>query len=206
MHEGAFMTISIEHRDIRVVAFARYPEPGACKTRLIPAVGPDGAARIHKRLVELCIAAMRGSGLRMELHITGASPSAFAEWLGPDISFVEQGEGDLGARLLRATSPLPVILIGSDAPGLDAARLIEAAEALRHSPAVIGPAEDGGYYLLGLREASPWLFTDMAWGTDTVFAETMARFAAHGVDPVPLESLSDVDRPEDLQRWPELVA
>lgn len=206
MHEGAFMTIATEHRDTRVVAFARYPEPGLCKTRLIPAVGPDGAARIHKRLVEICIAAMRGSGLPMELHITGASPSAFADWLGTDIRFVEQGDGDLGARLLRATSPLPVLLIGSDAPGLDAARLRAAADALSHAPAVIGPADDGGYYLLGLRNPSPWLFNEMAWGTDSVFADTMARFAVHGIQPVVLDSLSDVDRPEDLQRWGALLA
>jgi uncharacterized protein len=200
------MTDSDEHRDIRVVAFARYPVPGECKTRLIPAVGPDGAAKIHRRLVETCITAMRGSGLRSELRITGAPAADFADWLGSDVSFVEQGEGDLGARLLRAASNAPVILIGSDAPALDAARLSEAAAALSHSPAVIGPAEDGGYYLLGLRETWPWLFNDMAWGTSDVFADTMKRFAAHGISPVLLDSLSDVDRPEDLARWPELQA
>lgn len=191
--------------DVRVVAFARFPVAGMCKTRLIPAVGAEGAAAIHTKLVEICVAAMRGSGLSIELHTTGAEALAFREWLGGDIAFIDQGEGDLGDRLARAAAPYPVIFIGSDAPDLDADRLIAAATALANAPAVIGPAEDGGYYLLGLNAPAPWLFTDMGWGTETVFEETMRRFAAHGIAPVVLEPLADVDRPEDLARWPELT-
>ncbi len=191
--------------DVRVVAFARFPVAGMCKTRLIPAVGADGAAAIHTRLVEICVAAMRGSGLSIELWTTGAEAPAFREWLGSDIAFIDQGEGDLGDRLARAAAPYPVIFIGSDAPDLDTDRLIAAAAALRTAPAVIGPAEDGGYYLLGLNTPAPWLFTGMDWGTETVFEETMRRFAAHGVTPVVLEPLADLDRPEDLARWPELT-
>lgn len=193
-------------QDVRIVAFARFPVAGLCKTRLIPAVGPDGAAAIHTRLVERCIAAMRGSGLCVELRTTGAETAAFRDWLGDDISFIDQGEGDLGDRLTRAAAPYPVIFIGSDAPDLDATRLIAAANALRGAEAVIGPAEDGGYYLLGLSAPAPWLFTEMDWGTETVFAETMRRLAAHGIAPVVLDPLADVDRPEDLARWPELFA
>jgi glycosyltransferase A (GT-A) superfamily protein (DUF2064 family) len=70
---------------------------------------------------------------------------------------------------------------------------------------VIGPAEDGGYWLLGLRAPMPFLFEPMAWGTETVFAETMARFEAWGIAPAVLERLPDLDRPEDLGRWPELA-
>lgn len=192
-------------RDVRVVAFARFPVAGMCKTRLIPAVGAQGAAAIHTKLVEICVAAMRGSGLSIELRTTGAEAFAFREWLGGDIAFIDQGEGDLGDRLARAAAPYPVIFIGSDAPDLDADRLIAAATALANASAVIGPAEDGGYYLLGLNAPAPWLFTDMDWGTETVFEETMRRFAAHGITPVVLEPLADVDRPEDLARWPELT-
>jgi uncharacterized protein len=191
--------------DVRVVAFARFPVAGMCKTRLIPAVGAQGAATIHTKLVEICVAAMRGSGLSIELWTTGAEASAFREWLGGDIAFIDQGEGDLGDRLARAAAPYPVIFIGSDAPDLDADRLIAAATALANAPAVIGPAEDGGYYLLGLNAPAPWLFTDMDWGTETVFEETMRRFAAFGITPTVLEMLADVDRPEDLARWPELM-
>ncbi len=190
---------------VRVVAFARFPVAGMCKTRLIPAVGAEGAATIHTKLVESCIAAMRGSGLTTELHVTGADLSAFRDWLGEDIRFIDQGEGDLGDRLARAAAPYPVIFIGSDAPDLHEGRLIAAAKALASAPAVIGPAEDGGYYLLGLNAPAPWLFNDMDWGTETVFEETMRRFSAHGIAPTVLETLADLDRPEDLARWPELT-
>jgi uncharacterized protein len=199
------VTLSYDPNNVRVVAFARFPVAGLCKTRLIPAVGADGAAAIHTKLVETCIAAMRGSGLLIELWTTGAEAHAFRDWLGDDIAFIDQGEGDLGDRLARAAAPYPVIFIGSDAPDLDAARLIAAAAALRTGPAVIGPAEDGGYYLLGLNAPAPWLFTHMDWGTETVFDETMRRFAAHDIVPIVLEPLADVDRPEDLTRWPELT-
>ena len=189
---------------LRIVAFARYPVAGQCKTRLIPAIGAAGAAALHKRLVEKCVAAMRGTGLAVEIRITGGEADQFAIWLGQGIAFVDQGEGDLGDRLSRASAPYPVIFIGADAPDLDATRLVAAATALRHAPAVIGPAEDGGYYLLGLNAPAPWLFNAMPWGTETVFLETMARFAEHGVTPTILELLADLDRPEDLARWPEL--
>lgn len=205
MADGSKMTSPIAPHDIRVVAFARYPVAGLCKTRLIPAVGPDGAARIHKRLVEICVQSVRESGLRLELRITGAPPSDFADWLGSDIDYVDQGEGDLGDRLLRATEPLPVLLIGSDAPGLGPAQLRAAAGALAAADVVIGPADDGGYYLLGLTSPAPWLFNDMAWGTDGVFASTCARLRERNIVPAVLDSLSDVDRPEDLARWPELM-
>ena len=190
---------------VRLVAFARFPVAGMCKTRLIPSVGPRGAAAIHKRLVEKCVAAMRNSGLAAELRITGGDADAFGAWLGDDIAFVDQGGGDLGDRLARATDRAPVIVIGSDAPDLDAARLTAAADALRDAPAVIGPAEDGGYYLLGINNPAPWLFTDIAWGTEIVFDQTMRRFAARDITATVLEPLADLDRPEDLARWPDLM-
>ena len=90
----------------RVVAFARFPVAGACKTRLIPKVGANGAAAIHTRLVEKCVAAMRGSGLKIELWTTGGDAVQFGDWLGNDIAFVDQGDGDLGDRLARAAAAM----------------------------------------------------------------------------------------------------
>jgi uncharacterized protein len=189
----------------RIVVFARFPVPGMCKTRLIPAIGPEGAAALHKRLVEQCVGAMRATGHRVEVRTTGGETAAFSDWLGDDIGFVDQGDGDLGDRLARAASPYPVIFIGADAPDLSAERLSAAATALADAPAIIGPAEDGGYYLLGLNAPAAWLFNDMVWGVETVFEETMRRFAAHGIAPTVLEPLADLDRPEDLARWPHLT-
>ena len=191
---------------MRLALFTRFPEPGRAKTRLIPALGADGAAALHRRLPERSVAAMRASRLPFELRVTGGKPAAFHAWLGTDITCVDQGEGDLGARLTRASAETPVILLGADTPDLSAAHLAAAADVLARSDAVIGPAEDGGYWLLGLARPMPLLFTAMAWSTDTVCSTTLARLAAAGVAPAILETLSDCDRPEDLARWPDLLA
>lgn len=190
----------------RLVLFTRYPEPGKAKTRLIPMLGAAGAAALHRRMTERSVAAMRASGLPAEIRTTGADPAAFSDWLGDGLTYVEQGEGDLGARLTRAAEAPPVILLGADTPDLSAAHLLEAAGALTFNAAVIGPAEDGGYWLLGIARPIPFLFADMPWSTERVCDLTLARLAAHGIAATKLATLSDVDRPEDLARWPHLVA
>ena len=189
----------------RVVLFTRWPEAGRAKTRLIPILGADAAAALHRRLTERALGAMRDSGLPMEVRATGAPLAQFRKWLGDGPALVDQGDGDLGDRLLRAAEP-PVILIGADIPDLSAACLRDAAAALRDAPAVIGPAEDGGYYLLGLRAPMPFLFNAMPWGTGEVFAITAERLAGCGVVPALLPMLADLDRPEDLDRWPGLTS
>lgn len=186
---------------MRVVLFTRWPEPGRAKTRLIPALGADGAAALHRRLTERAVAACRASGLEVEVRVTGASLADFAAWLGADLMLVDQGNGELGARLARAAASGPVLLVGADIPDLTAGHLRRAAAALADAPVVIGPAEDGGYWLLGLAAAMPALFKGVAWGTSAVFAETVAKL---GAPPVLLETLADLDRPEDLARWPGL--
>ena len=188
----------------RVVLFTRWPEPGQAKTRLIPALGAEGAAALHRRLTERALDTMRDSGLAMEVRVTGAPLPQFRDWLGDGPALVDQGGGDLGERLLRAAEP-PVIFIGADIPDLSAARLRDAAAALRDAPVVIGPAEDGGYYLLGLRTPMPFLFEAMPWGTDQVFAITKERLAGRGLVSVLLPALADLDRPGDLDRWPGLA-
>lgn len=186
---------------MRVALFTRWPEPGRAKTRLIPAIGAAAAAALHKRLTERTVAAVRAAGLPLELRTTGAAPQAFGDWLGADATVVDQGEGDLGARLARAAAVTPVLLLGADVPDVTAALLQEAAAALAAHPLVIGPAEDGGYWLLGLAAPMPALFAGVAWGTETVFAETLARAT---VAPALLPMLADLDRPDDLARWPGL--
>lgn len=185
-----------------IALFARFPTPGQCKTRLIPALGPQGAADLHRRLVERTLGVMRASGLPFTVWATGADTTAFRHWLGGDVELQEQGTGDLGDRLARV--PAPTILLGADIPDLTADHLRLAAAALQQAPFVIGPAEDGGYYLLGCAEPAPFLFTDMAWGSDKVADETRLRIAAKGLDCVTLDQLADLDRPDDLARWPDL--
>lgn len=170
------------------------------KTRLIPALGAQGAADLHKRLTERTVATVRASGLALEIRSTGAPAAAFRDWLG-DVAVVDQGAGDLGARLARAATSLPVLLLGADIPGLTPHHLVGAADALCHQPAVIGPALDGGYWLLGLAVPFPAVFEGIEWGTASVFAATIARLPAG--TPV-LDTLADLDTPNDLAHWPDL--
>lgn len=190
--------------NVRVVLFTRYPEPGRAKTRLIPALGPRGAAELHRRLTERTLAQVRAAELPFEVRATGRPAEEFAAWLG-DAPVVDQGEGDLGARMKRAGPPYPCIFIGADAPDLTGEDLNDAARALRSHDAVIGPAEDGGYWLLGLSRPLDHLFDDMPWGTDQVLPLTLARLAAAGTSPAMLRPLADLDRPEDLHRWPQVA-
>ena len=189
----------------RVVLFTRYPEPGKAKTRLIPALGKEGAARLHRSLTAQTVAAVQAAGLALEVRTTGAPIARFTDWLGP-LAIIDQGDGDLGEKLARAGPPWPTIFIGADAPDLTAELLHNAADAMVHAPAVIGPAADGGYWLLGLREAVSGVFEGIDWSTDRVFAQTMARLNDAGISPIVLPELADCDRPEDLARWPGLVA
>lgn len=186
---------------MHIALFTRWPEPGKAKTRLIPAIGADAAAALHKRLTERTIATVLAAGLPLEIRSTGAPVASFHEWLGQGARIIDQGEGDLGQRLARAAQTLPVLLLGADIPDLEPRHLTAAAAALAENPAVIGPAEDGGYWLLGLSAPAPQVFENIPWGTETVLETTMARL----VPPPPLLALlADLDRPADLPRWPRL--
>lgn len=186
-----------------IAIFARWPEPGKAKTRLIPALGPQGAADLYARLLELTVREARESGLPFHLRVTGDDPARFRSWLGEDLDVRDQGDGDLGEKLTRV--PTPGIMIGSDCPGLTAALLREAASVLPNREAVIGPADDGGYWLLGLAAPCPALFADMAWSTDAVYPETMRRLEQQGISPHLLPELTDIDTGEDLDAWPGLL-
>ncbi|WP_369026839.1 TIGR04282 family arsenosugar biosynthesis glycosyltransferase [Qipengyuania sp. RANM35] len=187
---------------VRLVIFARLPQPGLVKTRLIPALGETGAAELYRRLLDHTLAEARASGLPVELRVTGGEIADFRQIFGDDFDLVEQGEGDLGERLDRV--PTPAIIIGSDCPGISAPILRAAADALVERSVVLGPATDGGYYLIGHREPVPFLFENMAWSTPSVFAETLSRLAVRGIGPAILPELADIDTPEDLASWPEL--
>src|SRR5438309_3400186 len=206
------MTASAAETACRVMVFARAPTPGETKTRLIPALGEAGAAAVHRRRVMHCRRAARDSRLGpVELWCApDASDPFFRECerrLGASLH--AQGVGDLGARMQRAfESTLAraerAILVGSDIPALSAQYLRVADQALaRGDDAVIGPAEDGGYALIGLSRCDPELFRDIPWGGSEVLAQTRRRLAALSWRSSELPVLWDVDRPEDLERLPQ---
>ena len=183
----------------RIVIFAKQPLPGRVKTRLIPALGADGAARIAAEMLAETVAEALATGFAVELC---GDPDPSLWYDGPTVALSAQGEGDLGTRLSRTAELVladgPVLLIGTDCPSLDRRRLAAAAAALATHDAVIHPTRDGGYALLGLNRFDPSQFADIAWSTSTVAAETIRRIEALGWSLDVRETLRDVDEPADL--------
>jgi uncharacterized protein len=189
-----------------LVLFAKYPVPGFAKTRLIPALGAEGAARVHRHLTQRTVATLLASGAPVEVRYAGATESAMSDWLGDDVALARQVEGGLTERLIDASRAAPHIFFGADTPDLGVETVHLAIAALADHDVVIGPADDGGYYLIGMQVAQPGLLTDMPWSTDRVYPETVARCATLGLSVATLPMLADCDRPEDLVRWPDLQA
>jgi rSAM/selenodomain-associated transferase 1 len=188
---------------IAVAILAKAPLPGLAKTRLIPALGREGAALLQARLIARTLATACAAAIG-PVRLWGAPDEAhFRELVRRHpVELARQAGGDLGARMLAALRPAcPALVIGTDCPALEPKHLQHAAEALRdRADAVIIPAEDGGYVLIGLRRSQPDLFADMPWGTATVTAETRRRAAALGLAVHELPALWDVDVPQDLER------
>lgn len=191
-----------------VLVFARAPVPGRVKTRLVPALGAAGAARVHRALVRRTLAvAARIPGARLELWCDGGPPHPFlrreAARVGARVR-VQRGP-DLGARMdhalrqaLRRRPRPAAVLVGTDCPMLDASHLEAAFRALeRGGDGVLGPAADGGYVLIGLRRPCGALFRGIPWGTGEVLATTRRAAAAVGVRLRELPPRADLDRPED---------
>lgn len=198
-------------KPVRILIFAKAPQPGFAKTRLIPTLGAGGAADLAQRLLmhtlNEALAAQVG---RVELCVT---PSATAAaWRALDVSDVvqwsDQGSGDLGERLARATGRViaggeSALVIGTDCPDLTAPRLQQAANALRHSDATLVPTADGGYALLGLNRFHASLFTGIGWSTATVAFETLCHLGKLGWTVQSEPMLHDIDEPADLKWLPK---
>jgi uncharacterized protein len=206
----------------RLIIFTRYPEPGKTKTRLIPALGANGAAALQQLMTEHTVRQVRSLDrlLSVEIRFTGGnSPTQtrqkhrlMQDWLGRSLTYEPQAQGDLGMRMAQAfqaafTSGCDrVVTIGTDCPSLDATRLAQAFDALRTHDLVLGPATDGGYYLIGLKRLEPTLFQGIAWGTSEVFRKTVEAANQAGLSIAYLDPLTDIDRPEDLPVWEQIAA
>ncbi len=184
----------------RVVVLTRTPEPGRVKTRLIPALGAEGAARLHEALAMETVTRALASGLPVDVALDGAPEHPFARALHAlGATILPQGGGDLGARLARALEgPQRRIALGTDCVGFDPAWL--AAAARDPADLLLGPAEDGGYWTIGVRPPLPALFDDMPWSTPQVLAATLARAERLGLAVTQLPTCYDIDTPADLTR------
>lgn len=192
----------------RLIIFTRYPEPGKTKTRLIPALGEVGAANFHRQMVEFTLQHAKKlqeiQDLSLVVQFTGGNLNQMQEWLGKEISYQSQAEGDLGAKMFQAFQTAfqeqmeRVIIIGTDCPHLTPDILQQGFETLKTCEMVLGPALDGGYYLIGLTRPISEIFENIAWGTETVFNQTSETAQCLDIDLILLPPLQDIDRPEDL--------
>jgi rSAM/selenodomain-associated transferase 2/rSAM/selenodomain-associated transferase 1 len=197
-------------RQTRLLVMTRIPEAGRVKTRLIPALGPDGASHLHEALLRHTLRQARDWGGPTDVWFTGTDTFPTADF--PEAATFHphpQGTGDLGERLIRAVAQAcateapggelnGVVVIGTDCPGLTETTLRQAADGLAKHDVVLGPAEDGGYYLIALRQPQPALFTGIDWGTERVLAQTLEACRGLGLRVQQLAPLADVDEPEDL--------
>lgn len=200
--------------DARLIIFAKAPIPGWVKTRLISELGAEGAAQLQKQLVRHSLAIATQAGLcKVQLWCAPHKYDTFFRDCHRTfhIDLVDQEGADLGERMKRAfehalKESAYAVLIGTDCPVMDGSYIRQALEALEQgADVVLGPAEDGGYVLIGLRRYSAALFDDIQWGSGSVFTQTEARIRQLQWKYVKLQQRWDVDRPADIRRLLSLV-
>ena len=200
----------------RLILFTRYPEPGTTKTRMIPKLGAEGAAELQRQMTRHIVSSVTEFAgyhpTSLEVRFEGGNKDLMKAWLGTGFNYSHQGKGDIGLRMGRALEDgfgsgyEAVVIIGSDIPDITADIMRKAFEGLKNHDLVLGPAGDGGYYLIGMQKpafsrANPRLFNEIQWGTDGVLSQTLAAAKELRLSYFLLDTLDDVDRPEDLAVW-----
>jgi rSAM/selenodomain-associated transferase 1 len=198
-----------------LIIFTRYPEPGKTKTRLIPALGDVGAANLQRQMTEHTICQVqeleKTIDISWEVRFAGGNLQLMQNWLGTDLFYQCQGEGDLGARMMRSlvdafqAEATQVVIIGIDCPGVNSQILTQAFAQLNTYDLVLGPAVDGGYYSIGLCRPIPELFANINWGTSQVLQQTVDIAGKLKISVAYLPTLADVDLPEDLPIWEQTL-
>lgn len=194
--------------DRRLILFTRFPVAGSTKTRMIPLLGAAGAASLQKSLTGMTVATARcvasDTQVAIDVWHSGGSERSFRHWLGKGLAFHPQKGGTLGERMAHGfqmafdAGAKHVVLVGCDCPQLGAESIRQAFSALDTCDAVLGPVQDGGYVLIGLRRPVPCLFKEMPWGMPELYAKTCRQIQRQGLSLFELPMLSDVDRPDDL--------
>lgn len=193
----------------RVIVFARAPERGRVKTRLAADVGDDAALAIYRSLGERTLAAARAvPACEIEVRYTPPEGGdAIAQWLGPDLMMRPQTDSDLGSRMFSAIADAlaegvsAVVVIGTDCPAVNAQVIDRAFRELRDADVVLGPAFDGGYYLIAMRAAHAELFAGIPWSSPETLACTIAAAKSARLRVTLLDQRADIDTGEDWRRW-----
>jgi len=201
-----------------LIIFTRPPRPGQTKTRLISAIGPVGAANLQARMTRLLLHRVRklDAAITIRIDVDSRDTSAARKWLGRRFDCAPQIDGDIGRRMAYAferafsAGAQQVALIGSDIPDLTAGVISRAFDQLTRHDVILGPAADGGYYLVGMRRAAvaagamDIFAADMPWGTRRVFSQTLTIAGARKLSIGRIPVLRDIDRPADLAYWKKL--
>ncbi len=194
--------------ELRLLVFCKAPVSGQVKTRLMPEFSGDEAAEIHEALaaetLDECIRLKERFTVTIELWCSpNVNHEFFQNYEQKGITLFEQSGPDLGIKMHRgfAESDMKTILIGTDCPPIDCDYLLKAAEQLESYDVLLGPAEDGGYGLIGLHESNQDLFEGIAWSTDQVLRQTLKKCEVQNLQVGLLPTIWDVDYPEDVQRW-----
>ena len=200
----------------RLIIFTRYPEIGTAKTRMIPTMGAKGAAALQREMTEHVLSQVVGpsasNDLAVEIRYDGGNEDLMRRWLGSEFEYVLQRGDNLGERMQRAfedafdSGAASAVIIGTDIPALTEKVIKNAFSVLKQKEMVLGPAKDGGYYLIGFPKAafSPAvsdLFSGMKWGENDVLKKTINVATGLGMSYSLVDELADVDRPEDLSAW-----
>ena len=187
---------------------------------MIPKLGDEGAAELQRRMTEHIVSRVTGfTGLHstsVEVRFEGGTRHLMAAWLGTGFDYSPQGNGDIGIRMSRALEDgfgsgyESVLIIGSDIPDITGDIVHKAFDELRRHDLVLGPAADGGYYLIAMQKAissraNPQVFNGIRWGTDGVLSQTLAAAKELSLSYFLLDTLEDVDRPEDLTVWQQAL-
>ncbi len=188
-----------------IAIFARAPTPGKTKTRLIPLLGPRGAAKLQRALIADAVRKLKDLHSRVDSYMFLAGRRVPRGLKLAGLFRAQQRGRDLGERLERAFRQLlkdhgSAVIIGTDSPGLSRTTLLQALRELTVCDAVLGPCPDGGYYLVGLRRVERGMLRGVRWGTASAFRDTLRNFLSRGLSCSVLELLGDVDRPQDLRR------
>ena len=195
---------------VRIVVMAKAPVAGLAKTRLIPALGAEGAARLAQKMLSHTLATAIASKLG-DVEICATPDPTDPAWQNLDVPnniiWSAQGDGDLGERMARAVARTTrhgeaILLIGTDCPAIDVFTLHEAAQALQDYDASLLPTYDGGYALLALKRFDNRLFENIPWSTSTVSLQTLQKMAHIDFEVKLLQTLHDIDEPADIAQLP----
>ena len=186
-----------------VIVFLKAPRLGTVKTRLAATLGEEAALDAYVKMTHTVLAVLSGWSRVNLCYTPDEAEQEIRNWMQPSWHCMPQGIGDLGTRMHTAFTKAkgPAVIIGTDCPSIRIDDFREASKALEEKDLVLGPAKDGGYWLIGLNAPCPALFEGINWSTESVLPDTLARAKAAGLSYYILRELRDVDTEADWKKW-----